>query len=158
MKKFALFFSLGILCSILAHADPLPADCYDMGAEACEAFHLTNAERMQNGEAPLAYCPECFAMAQEHSDDMVARGYFSHTCPGRDGGAEETFFQRAERFGLKNWVGENIAMNGSPANVVTRWMNSPGHRKNILNPKYDSFAVGFRDGLYTQVFWKRVAP
>jgi uncharacterized protein YkwD len=92
-------------------------------------------------------------MAQDHSDHMVANDYFSHRRP--DG---ETFMQRAKRFGLKNWAGENIAMNRSAANAVFRLMKSPGHRKNILNPRYDSFAVGHRDGIYTQVFWDRPDP
>jgi uncharacterized protein YkwD len=130
--------------------DPGALPCYDMDAYACQAFYLTNAQRGENGQAPMEYCRECFAMAQDQSDDMKARAYFSHQRP--DG---ETFMQRADRFGLKNWVGENIAMNGSAANAIARLMKSPGHRKNILNPRYNAFAVGHRGGLCTQVFWQR---
>lgn len=127
--------------------------CYNMDSEACSAFYLTNSQRAENGQPPMEYCQECFVMAQDQSDDMKARGYFSHTRPNG-----ETFMQRANRFGIKNWAGENIAMNKSAANAVARLMKSPGHRKNILNPKYNAFAVGHRDGLYTQVFWKRAQP
>jgi uncharacterized protein YkwD len=161
MRKiyFVLLVFILPLFAIAANDGAAPAEgvtalpCYDMDAEACHAFYLTNSQRAENGQAPMEYCQECFVMAQDQSDDMKARGYFSHTRPNG-----ETFMQRANRFGIKNWAGENIAMNKSAANAVARLMKSPGHRKNILNPKYNAFAVGHRDGLYTQVFWKRPAP
>lgn len=84
---------------------------------------------------------------------MAARRYFDHTRPaiGKDPG--ESFSRRAARFGLSNGVGENIAINHTAANAVVRWMKSPGHRRNILSTKYDSFAAGVFQGMYTQVFW-----
>jgi uncharacterized protein YkwD len=160
MKKiyFVLLVFVFPLFAIAAEAgggggDPGVLPCYDMDANACQAFYLTNAQRAENGQAPMEYCRECFVMAQDQSNDMKARGYFSHQRP--DG---ETFTQRANRFGLENWVGENIAMNKSATNAIARLMKSPGHRKNILNPRYNAFAVGHRDGLYTQVFWQRPRP
>jgi len=129
-------------------------ECFDMDSVACEVFHRTNHERASAGLPALAYNGGCFRMAQDQSEDMLARGYFSHRRPATGNAPGESFTERAKRFGLKNWIGENIARNGNAAGVVGRWMNSPGHRKNILNPKYNSFGVGYREGYYTQVFWR----
>ena len=78
-------------------------------------------------------------VAQEHADDMYERGYFSHSnLSGQNSidrlRAKNISFQRAA---------ENIAK-GQKTNrsVLTAWMNSPGHRKNILNPKYLKFGIG----------------
>lgn len=128
--------------------------CYNMSTVACEVFHLTNIERKKNRRPALQYCERCFAMAQEQSEDMYSRSYFSHTRPSTTAKRGESFSQRAQRFGL-GWSGENIAQtNGGSAQAVKMWMNSPGHRRNILNQDYTSFAVGYRNGLYTQVFAK----
>lgn len=86
-------------------------------------------------------------MAIEQSTDMYVRGYFDHTRP------DETFAHRAARFGLSDGAGENIAWGKVGEVVVDMWMNSSGHRANILNPSYHSFAIGTW-GLYTtQVFY-----
>lgn len=128
--------------------------CYDMSAVACEVFHRTNEQRKKNRLPALNYSKRCYAMAQEQSEDMASRDYFDHNRPTSRKQRGETFSERAKRFGLP-WAGENIAnTQGGAAQAVTMWMNSPGHRRNILNRDYTSFAVGFRDGLYTQVFTK----
>ena len=151
-----LFLALGLApASVLAGEEVLPAanSCYGMNAPACEVFHRTNAERQRQGLPVLQFCVRCLAMAQEQSEDMVERGYFDHQRPAQKDRPAESFSQRAARFGLSNGVGENIALNQSAQNAVARWMNSPGHRRNILSPKYDSFAAGVSGGMYTQVFW-----
>lgn len=126
--------------------------CYEMNAEACETFHLTNRERRKHRLPALKFSSPSHDMAQEHSEDMAERDYFSHERPTFKDRARETFSNRVLRFGLQMGVGENIAMCASPTRALELWMKSPGHRKNILNPKFKSFAVGFKDGLYTQVF------
>jgi uncharacterized protein YkwD len=151
-----VIFLLISVMGISARADDATTAkrCYNMSAVACETFHLTNKERAKNGRPALKYCERCFAMAQEQSEDMFKRDYFSHTRPSTTAKKGESFSQRAQRFGL-GWVGENIAQtNGGSAQAVKMWMNSPGHRRNILNKDYTSFAVGFRNGMYTQVFAK----
>ncbi len=151
MKK--LFFFLFALLPL--HALANDRDCYDMDSFACEVFYRTNEQRIQNGRAPMVYCARCFAMAQEQSQDMADRDYFSHQRPVGDGSQGETFSQRAARFGLSQSVGENIALVRSPESAVERWMKSAGHRRNILNANYDQFAVGQAEGRYTQVFSRR---
>lgn len=121
-------------------------ECFDMDSISCEIFSLTNAERLKAQLPPLHYNPTCFAMAQEQSDDMSIRHYFDHQRP------EESFSQRVARFGLQSGVGENIAAARSPSQAMALWMKSPGHRRNILNPRFLGLGVGFKNGLYTQAF------
>lgn len=123
-------------------------DCVDMDGPSCAAFHATNAQRIANGLDPMSYCAACLAMAEEQSKSMSDLGYFDHTRP--DG---ETFSQRAARFGLSDGAAENLAWGKIGDDVVPLWMNSAGHRANILNPNYRSFAIGTY-GLYTtQIFY-----
>lgn len=127
-------------------------DCGGMGPVACETFNLVNAERLKAGLKPLAISTVAVQAAQEQSEDMQACGYFAHDrpdCPGKHG--PETFAQRMGRWHL--WGGENIAGGYmTPAAAVNGWMNSPGHRANILNTSYGSGGIGYVNNLYTQVF------
>jgi uncharacterized protein YkwD len=130
----------------------LDFDCHEMDAQSCEAFKATNEARVQNAVAPLKFCEVCFQMAQEQSEDMYARNYFSHDRPAFPDRPAESFSERVARFGLSSGVGENIAGGATGRAAVDMWMNSPGHRANILNPNFTSFAVGTKGSLTTQVF------
>lgn len=122
-------------------------DCYTMDSNSCLAFKATNTQRIANDLPILSFCQTCYEMSYEQSRDMDVRGYFDHQRP------DETFAQRAARFGLSAGAGENLAWGKVGAVVVDMWMNSTGHRANILNPSFKSFAVGTY-GLYTtQVFY-----
>jgi uncharacterized protein YkwD len=125
------------------------------------AFDLINAERARKGEAPLVWDAELCRMAEIHSQHMAQQNFFSHVGP--DGMNMEN---RARAMGLQNWrvLGENIAYNrgiNDPAGfAVQQWMNSEGHRANILNAKFNRSAIGVvrtSDGrIYmTQVFLAR---
>jgi uncharacterized protein YkwD len=80
------------------------------------------------------------AAAQMHSEDMACNNYFSHT--GLDG---STVGGRSTRQGYGwSFVGENIGAGySSPEAVVQGWMNSPGHRANILSPDYTEIGIGY---------------
>ncbi|WP_413289139.1 CAP domain-containing protein [Bdellovibrio sp. HCB337] len=122
-------------------------DCYSMDEYSCLAFKATNVQRLAYGLTEMSFCQACYEMAIEQSTDMHVRGYFDHQRP------DETFAHRATRFGLSDGAGENIAWGKVGEVVVDLWMNSSGHRANILNPNYRSFAIGTW-GLYTtQVFY-----
>jgi uncharacterized protein YkwD len=118
-----------------------------------EALDLINAERAAVGAPPLTIDPAAQAAAVAHSEDMLARGFFDHTNPdGQDAGDRLA----AAGASSSGWA-ENIAMGQDTAqSVVEGWMNSPGHRDNILNPSYTLTglaAVTGGDGPYwTQVF------
>lgn len=87
--------------------------------------------------------------AQAHADDMAARGYFSHTSlDGRSPGQRITAAGYAWRT-----YGENIAMGyGDWSAALRGWMNSAGHRRNMLNPAFQHIGLGVKDRRYVQNF------
>ena len=116
-----------------------------------EVVRLVNAERTKRGLDALTEDWELSRVARYKSQDMHDRGYFSHTSP-----TYGSPFQMIRAFGLSyRTAGENIAMGyATPAAVVNGWMNSEGHRANILNASYTKIGVGYvSDGNYwTQQF------
>lgn len=117
-----------------------------------EAVELTNKERERRGCGPLKTNDRLRTAARGHSEDMAARDYFNHTSPDGDGPGE-----RAEAAGYDAWGGENIAMGyASAEDVVAGWMNSEGHRENILNCDFQAIGVGLADSArgeyWTQMF------
>ena len=116
-----------------------------------EVIRLVNVPRAQNGLAPLAENWELSRVARWKSQDMSSNGYFSHNSP-----TYGTPFQMMRSFGLTyRSAGENIAYGQrTPAAVVNAWMNSSGHRANILSKSYTQIGVGYcAEGNYwTQMF------
>jgi uncharacterized protein YkwD len=105
-----------------------------------QVVELVNAERQQAGCAPLALAPELTNAAIEHSADMANHDFFAHT--GSDGSSP---WDRMDRAGYQ-WLAaaENIAASArTPAEVVAMWMNSPGHRANILNCSLHDTGLGY---------------
>ena len=115
-----------------------------------EVTRLTNLERAKAGCGALRIDSRLTAAAQAHSKDMVDRDYFSHTSPDGKGPGD-----RATAAGYPRWSGENIAA-GYPtaAAVVQGWMNSAGHKANILNCQSKATGVGYdsRRNMWTQMF------
>jgi len=103
---------------------------------------LVNQERAKKGLKPLQWDPELLPVARAHSQDMFARGYFSHyTLEGKDP------FDRMKAAGIKYFsAGENLALGPSLSICHEGLMNSPGHRANILNPTYGRIGIGILDG------------
>lgn len=103
---------------------------------------LTNAQRTAHGCPALRADARLQAAAIAHSLDMRVRSYFAHDSP--DGG---TPWARIEAQGYSDPSAENIAMGqGTPQAVVDAWMNSPGHRANILNCSSKAIGVGVQFG------------
>jgi uncharacterized protein YkwD len=103
-----------------------------------QVFTLVNQARAQAGCKALVEDPRLDQAAQAHSDDMSARNYFSHTTP-----EGVTFDKREEAAGYPSPGGENIAQGQTNAQVVmSAWMNSAGHRANILNCSYVAIGIG----------------
>ncbi|SEM37218.1 CAP domain-containing protein [Streptacidiphilus jiangxiensis] len=112
------------------------------GTDQAAILTLVNAARAQHGCAPLAASAALTTLAQSFSDEMAARGFFSHTDP--DG---RTPWDRARALGITDLGGENIARGQqTPDEVMTAWLNSPGHRANILDCAYHSLGVGVFQG------------
>lgn len=116
-----------------------------------EVVRLVNEIRQQNGLKPLTENWELSRVARYKSQDMLDNRYFSHTSP-----TYGTPFQMIKAFGLSyRTAGENIAMGYStPQAVVNGWMNSSGHRANILNASYTQIGVGYvaQGNYWTQMF------
>ncbi len=114
---------------------------------------LTNAARAEDGDAPLRCDVLMTTVARAHSQDMCDRRYFSHT--SLDGRSP---FERMRAAGVMfSTAGENIAQGQRTADAVhTSWMNSSGHRANILNGAYGRIGIGLSecDGrmYWTQIF------
>lgn len=122
-----------------------------VSAYEAEVVRLVNVVRAQNGLAPLTTNWELSRVARYKSQDMVDKHYFSHTSP-----TYGTPFQMMKAFGLTyRTAGENIAYGQrTPQEVVTAWMNSSGHRANILNASYTQIGVGYvaKGDYWTQMF------
>lgn len=110
-----------------------------------QVVSLTNAERKQAGCGPLTVNADITAAAQGHATDMANRDYFEHTTP-----EGVTFDQRIRQAGYSRPGAENIAKGADTAErVMNLWMNSPGHRANILNCDLNTIGVGLdTDGFY----------
>ncbi|UUN30327.1 sigma-70 family RNA polymerase sigma factor [Streptomyces sp. FIT100] len=131
--------------------DPVPEP--PSGGPAQQVLALVNAERAEAGCGPVSANGKLATAATGHSADMAARDYFDHTSPdGEDPGDRIT----AAGYSWSTY-GENIARGQqTPASVMESWMNSPGHRANILNCSFKELGVGIHDASggpwWTQAF------
>lgn len=119
-----------------------------------EVIRLTNAERTKRGLPALKANWQLSRCARYKSQDMINRNYFAHQSP-----TYGSPFDMIESFGIRMAAGgENIAMGQrTPQEVVNAWMNSPGHRGNILSTAFTEIGVGCaknKNGVYywTQMF------
>ncbi|MEH7238150.1 CAP domain-containing protein [Bacillus sp. JJ1562] len=123
---------------------------YSLSQFEQEVVTLTNNERAKQGLQPLKIDLKLSEVARTKSSDMKTNGYFSHTSP-----TYGSPFDMMKQFGVQyRAAGENIAMGQrSPQEVVNGWMNSEGHRKNILNSNFTHIGIGHVEGNYwTQMF------
>jgi uncharacterized protein YkwD len=105
-----------------------------------QVFDLVNQERASAGCPAVTIDTSLMMTSSNHSEDMATNNFFDHT--GSDG---SSVAQRATAAGYA-WsrVGENIAAgHSSPSEVMDGWMNSPGHRANILNCEYRNVGIGY---------------
>ena len=116
-----------------------------------EVVRLVNEIRVQRGLKELTYNWELCRVARYKSQDMKDNSYFSHTSP-----VYGSPFQMMKSFGIKyRTAGENIARGQkTPTEVVNAWMNSSGHRANILNSSFTEIGVGYvaSGNYWTQMF------
>ncbi len=118
-------------------------------ADELEVFNLINQQRNQNGLASLKIDPEVQNVARIKAQDMVNNNYFSHTSP-----TYGSPFDMLKSFKVSyKTAGENIAGNSSNSGAVTAWMNSSGHRANILNSSFNYTGIGVvRGSQYGKIF------
>lgn len=134
------------------------------GEEA--VFDMVNQERQNVGRSPLSWCEGLYNCAKAHSCDMCDRDFFSHVNPEGEGPSDRGRLGHAGSYTFQSivpspyaWIGENIAYGYTdPAAIMNMWMNSTGHRNNILNPDYTHIGVGHCTGCgrhWTQTFGTR---
>ncbi|WP_031167286.1 CAP domain-containing protein [Streptomyces durhamensis] len=123
-------------------ASSAPVTVSARAAAEAEVLKLVNQERAKVGCSPLAANSSLTRLAESFSDDMAARDFFDHTDPNG-----KTPWDRAAAAGVTDLGGENIARGqADAAAVVQAWMNSPGHRANILNCDFKTLGVGVHFG------------
>ena len=122
------------------------ADAYER-----EVVRLVNKERTKHGLKELTYDWQLSRVARYKSKDMSDNGYFSHTSP-----TYGSPFEMMKSFGISyRTAGENIAKGqATPEAVVKAWMDSKGHRANILNTSFTKIGVGYiaKGKYWTQMF------
>ncbi len=128
------------------------ASCSPAESEVCQVFEIVNAERSDQGLEPYGWDDNLALAAQRHAEDMVDQDYFSHdSLDGRSfvDRINETDYDASPR-------GENIAAGQqTPASVMEAWMNSDGHRRNILSEGSNEIGVGLEGRHWVQVFGHR---
>ncbi|WP_026975825.1 CAP domain-containing protein [Alicyclobacillus contaminans] len=116
---------------------------------AVTVAQLVNQARAKAGLKPLTLDSKLSAIAYEKASDMYANHYFSHISP-----TYGSPFDMMQQAGISfTYAGENIAEGQtSPQQVMNDWMNSAGHRANILNAHYDTIGVAYDHGVWVQEF------
>lgn len=125
----------------------------DLNSTEKRTLDLHNQTRASNGLPSFCVQPTLTNAARAHSQEMLDKDYFSHNSYNG-----ETFGARLKRFGYTSsgysyyTVGENIAWGsgsyGSPDSIFKGWMNSTGHKANILNKNFREIGIGARTGTY----------
>ena len=124
-----------------------------MTSDEKEVFNLINKQRTANGLSALKVDNEVQRVAKIKAQDMVNNSYFSHTSP-----TYGSPFEMLQSFKVSyKTAGENIAGNSSNTGAVNAWMNSSGHKANILNSSFNYTGIGVVDSpkygkVYVQLF------
>ncbi len=118
-----------------------------------EVARLVNVERAKKGLPALTINWQLSRVARYKSQDMINKNYFSHTSP-----TYGSPFKMMESFGIRfSSAGENIAYGQrTPQEVMNGWMNSPGHRANILSPSYTQIGVGLAKTSSGVCYWTQM--
>lgn len=122
----------------------------EVPSQVQQVVDLVNAERKKVGLSPLKVNDQLTKMAQVKAEDMRDNQYFSHTSP-----TYGSPFDMMKEFGVSySYAGENIAAGQKTAeDVMKGWMNSPGHRANILSENFTEIGVGYVQGGAYGTYW-----
>lgn len=130
-----------------------PTGTGTLSSQGSRILQLVNAERAKVGAKPLKSNTDLNKLATMKSQDMVEKNYFSHQSP-----TYGSPFDMMKTYGVSYmYAGENLAINSDADRAHTAWMNSEGHKKNILNPDFTELGIGlYPKGngsyAYTQMF------
>ena len=125
-----------------------PSASFDSREWESEILRITNVERQNVGLNPLVVCTRLANSALAHTNRMLEGQFFSHSDPGTGTATVDRIRSTGYFDSANNWgYGENIAMGYSSASeTMMGWMNSPGHRTNIMNPSFTHLGVGVNIG------------
>ena len=114
---------------------------------------LTNSERKAKGLSALTLDNQLSKLARIKAEDMAKKGYFSHTSP-----TYGSAFDMMNKYGVSyRTAGENIAKGQKTAeSVMNGWMNSSGHRANILSSAYTNIGVGYAKDSRGNTYWVQI--
>lgn len=139
---------------VLEHQDgSSTSNTSTLSSDEKEVFDLINKQRTNNGLAALKMDTEVLNVARIKAKDMVDNNYFSHNSP-----TYGSPFDMLKSFKVTyKTAGENIAGNSSNSAAVTAWMNSSGHKANILNSSFNYTGIGVVKSskygkVYVQIF------
>jgi hypothetical protein len=134
VKRIASIFVLACLCFAKSAAY---AQHSEAPAAEQELLKYANEARQRAGAPPLAWNQWLAQAARKHAQMMVDRGQLSHEFPG-----EPPLLQRVIDSGIRfDSSAENVALGETPSEIHQGWMESPGHRTNLLNPKYNAVGI-----------------
>ncbi len=147
MRPFLLFAA-----ALAVAAEPAPKDEFKLTEKEQKLLDLTNAERKAAGAAELKPNPKLFAAARGHSENMATQLVLAHTLD------DKTFDQRIKDAGYDfGAAAENIAEGqDTPEEAVRSWMNSEGHKVNLLNADFTEVGLAVRKGENGRRFWTQV--
>jgi uncharacterized YkwD family protein len=136
----------------IQHGNEQPAES-EVTSQAEAVLKLVNAERAKQGLQPLTLSTKLTNIATLKSKDMADNNYFDHTSK-----TYGTPFQMLQDFGVHySAAGENIAAGQrTPEEVMNAWLNSSGHRANILNKNFDTIGIGYYQGGTYGVYWTQL--
>lgn len=155
---FVSIFLAGVAAIGVSVADPPAAEAAGGGyvkkcgggkiflyAREHRSFALHNKARRNHDLRPFCIHRKLQKAARSHSRDMIRRDYFSHITKGKN----ESPCERILRFGYRyRYCAENIGYNSTPEKMFRAWMQSSGHRSNILGRKYREIGIGAQTGDY----------
>lgn len=137
--KLSIFISAGILFSLYF---PVNAQAKEINLE--NVVLLVNQSRESEGLSPLLINPDLSKIAGDKAQDMTKNHYFAHTSPE---GVTPWFWFSENKYSYK-YAGENLAINYDSAEEEHEaWMNSPTHKKNILNPNFTEIGIATANGI-----------
>ncbi len=147
----SLFFFIALLLSVNLFTTALSLNRPDIlgvtaNISAQELLDLTNQKRVENGLSPLTMSNELSKAAEAKGQDMFSKNYWAHNSP--DGLTPWVFIKGAGYDYV--YAGENLARGFTSASeVVDAWMQSPGHRENMLSPNYKEIGFSIQSGVLT---------
>jgi hypothetical protein len=147
VKRFLLLSFILSLLALVPHPSPVRASFVDAEVMSAKLIELTNKARQSAGLPALSENSALTRAAYAKANDMLAQNYFSHTAPNG-----KAFYRWVDGTGyVYSAVAENLAVNlnlVSAEEMVASWLNSPGHRANLLSGAYTEAGMGVSSGTY----------